>query len=86
MVAHGDLPDVPDLEIVKSDEAETGEQFTIMGYPDVTLNDKKEQIPTKYNMYSATGDMILKKGECFGVNLLTSKGQSGGGLVKQSDG
>ena len=29
MVAHGDLPDVPDLEIVKSDEAEDGMKFIV---------------------------------------------------------
>lgn len=74
--------DLPDLkQLANLDEDEIDEQvFTVSGYPDVTIANGGQE-PIKHMMFSVSGGIEFKPGPVYGFDLLTSKGQNGGGLT-----
>jgi V8-like Glu-specific endopeptidase len=82
----GDIPAIPDLEAVEKDDIGQDDIVTVSGYPAITLGNDKEQNATVNKMYSASGKVLLRSGNLFGVDLLTSPGQQGGGMVDKESG
>ena len=81
LAAGKEMPEIPDLAFINNKDFDDDTHFTISGYPEITLNEDVEQVPTKNKMYSSTGECLSKEGETVACKLLTSKGQNGGGVT-----
>ena len=76
LAAGAQMPAIPDFKYIANDEFDDITDFTISGYPDLTLaaGAVRKEVPTKNKMYSASGRCESREGKVVACKLLASKG------------